>query len=131
MPYADPEKYREYQRNYQRNYQKKLREKMTQQQKQEKSEFQKEYMKSYVKDRDKYHKYDTIYNWKNRNVIETWYYNYDELYEWYLKTNHCEECGITLTQDKKRKSTTKCLHHNHNTNEFEMIVCHACNVRLK
>jgi hypothetical protein len=127
MPFKDPEKYKE----YQRNYQKKIRDKMTEKQKEEKSHYQKEYMKNYQRDRDKTHKYDTIYNWKKRNVIETWYYNYDSLYDWYIKINKCENCGINLTLNKRRKSTTKCLHHNHISGEFEMIVCHSCNVKLK
>jgi hypothetical protein len=127
MPYKDPEKYKE----YQRKYQKKVRDKMTEEQKKQKSEYQKKYMENYQKQRDKYHKQETIYNWKKRNVIETWYYTFDILYDWYMKTTHCENCNIQLTNDKKRKPTTKCLHHIHETGEFEMIVCHSCNVRLK
>jgi len=126
MPYKDPEKRKEYMKNYQR----KVRKNETDEEKKQKSEYQKEYRKSYTIDRTKYHKYDTIYNWKKRDVIETWYYNYDQLYEWYVKTNYCENCKIILTNDKKRKSSTKCLHHNHETKEFEMIVCHSCNIRL-
>jgi len=80
---------------------------------------------------EKYQKTMFKSRWKSRGVIlETWYYTFEELYDWYLKTNKCERCNRILTRDKRRKSTTKCLHHDHTTGEFEMIVCHACNVQL-
>ena len=125
MPFKDPEKYRE----YQKNYQKKVRDKRSLEDKKKKAQYQKDYMKTYDKgERD--HKYDTIYNWKRREVIETWYYTFEELYDWYLKTDKCERCNCILTKDQTRKSTTKCLHHEHTTGEFEMIVCHSCNIQL-
>jgi len=80
---------------------------------------------------EKFQKSQMISKWRKRGVIETWYYTFDILYDWYMKTTHCENCNIQLTNDKKRKPTTKCLHHIHETGEFEMIVCHSCNVRLK
>ncbi len=80
---------------------------------------------------EKYQKSGFKSRWKSRGVIlETWYYTFEELYDWYLKTNKCERCNCILTRDKRRKSTTKCLHHDHATGEFEMIVCHSCNVQL-
>lgn len=125
MPFKDPEKYNEYQRNYQR---KRIK---TDEEKKAKAEYNKNYAKTHKRDRKKYHRSDTIYNWKRRGIIETWYYTHDEIYDYYMKQKKCENCNIQLTIDKKRKSTTKCLHHIHETGEFEMIVCHACNIRLK
>ena len=78
MPYKDPEKRREYHRNYQRNRI------VSDEEKKAKSEYQKNYMKSYQK--PVYHKTETIGNWRRRGVIETWFYNYDELYDCYMKT---------------------------------------------
>ena len=121
MPYADPEKYKEYQRNYQRNIL------WTDEEKKEKAKYQKEYMKNYVK--PKYHNRDTIYNWKKRGLIETDGYTYQSIYEKYMSCVKCESCEVGLTIDKKRKSTTKCMDHCHQSGIFRDIICHSCNLK--
>ena len=65
-------------------------------------------------------------NWKRIGVIHN---NYDELYEKYMNTINCELCSVALTEDKKRKSTTRCLDHDHKTGKVRNIVCHRCNIR--
>lgn len=135
MPHKDPEKYKTYQREYHaKKWAELTREEMDEINKSKRkyySENKEVINEKKRKNRIKYHKQDTLYNWKRRGIIETWYYTYGELYDYYMKTTHCENCNIQLTIDKIRKSTTKCLHHIHETGEFEMIVCHACNIRLK
>ena len=135
MPYKDPEKYKEYQRNYHsQKWSEKTREeikKYNEGKRKYYSENKQIINQKKREKRHKYHKKETIYNWKKRGLLETWYYTYDKLYDYYMKTTHCENCNITLTIDKSRKSTTKCMHHIHKTGEFEMIVCHCCNIRLK
>ena len=122
MPYADKEKNKESKKQYYESV------KDTDEYKQKTRENTKKWR---IKNKEKYERSDRISKWRKRGLVETWYYTYGELYDYYMKTANCENCNITLTIDKTRKSTTKCMHHIHKTGEFEMIVCHACNVRLK
>ena len=65
-------------------------------------------------------KYFTIYNWKKSGLI---YDNYDELYEVYIKTMECQHCNKAF-----KKSSDRCLDHDHETGLFRKIVCRGCNV---
>jgi len=71
-----------------------------------------------------------INKWRQRGLIETDQYTYDELYEAYLYHPDCEECGVTLTTGK-RCSTSKCLDHDHTTGIFRNILCHRCNTKRR
>jgi hypothetical protein len=68
-------------------------------------------------------KSDTIYNWKKRGLIG----NYDEIYDKYISTTHCELCNVILTDGKPIRSNTKEMNHNHLTGYFINIICHYCN----
>tara|TARA_R110000772_G_scaffold64903_1_gene144891 strand:+ start:1187 stop:1633 length:447 start_codon:yes stop_codon:yes gene_type:complete len=67
------------------------------------------------------HKYDTIYNWKSNGLIAN---NYNEIYEKYLISTHCDKC-----QEPYKNRTDKCMDHNHHTNEFRNFLCRPCNTR--
>lgn len=86
-----------------------------------------ENMKEYIKTENgiKSHR---IGNWKNKGVKCE---NFDELYEKFINTTHCEECKTLLTTDRYTTHTTKCLDHNHETGEFRNILCNLCNIKRR
>lgn len=69
--------------------------------------------------------------WKKHGIIIK---NFDEFYEKFLSTSHCEICQKELTIDRYTTHSTKCLDHDHNINDGEnvrYICCNACNVNDK
>jgi hypothetical protein len=69
--------------------------------------------------------------WKYQGIkLPDDYPDWDIFYDdEYMKTTHCEECLVKLTEDKRNTSTTKCVDHCHITGEFRNILCHRCNLR--
>jgi hypothetical protein len=68
-----------------------------------------------------------IGQWKRSGLIHE---NYDELYEYYLNTTHCEKCNIELT-DGHKLSNRKCLDHSHTTGQFRNVLCASCNTKRR
>ena len=66
-------------------------------------------------------------SWKQRGIIIK---NFDEFYEKFLSTTHCQICQKELTIDRYNTHSTKCVDHDHNINDREnvrYICCNACN----
>ena len=119
MPYKDPERRKKY---YQEN---KSREKQLMKKYQENN---KEKIKQYNESPER-KKTFRISNWKQQGII---FFNYDLLYEIYINTSHCDNCNIELTIDKRTTSTTRCLDHDHNIEDYDNvrnILCHSCNCK--
>lgn len=64
-----------------------------------------------------------IDGWKNYG-LKLYGYTYDEVYEYYLETTHCEVCKIKLNTNIK---TQKCMDHCHHTGCFRWVLCQSCN----
>jgi hypothetical protein len=67
----------------------------------------------------KYHKYGTIYHWKQYGLIHD---DIDMLYKEYINTFNCNHCHKEFKNTRERH-----LDHCHITGKFRKIVCHACN----
>ena len=67
-------------------------------------------------------KSQTISRWKNRGVVHTEQYTFDELYEAYIYCGYCEECNKPF-----KNNLDRCLDHDHETGNFRDIVCKKCN----
>ena len=80
-------------------------------------EYKKEYRKTY-----KGLKINRLSCWRSRGLISE---DYDKIYERYILTQECDNCGILLDEDF---NTKKCMDHCHTTGEFRNILCNLCNV---
>jgi hypothetical protein len=87
----------------------------------ERNMYQKEYRKTPIGIKNR-----KISHWRIRGLISD---NYDEIYEKYINTTHCENCNIELTTGRFTTSTTRVMDHNHSTGEFRNILCHSCNIK--
>ena len=67
----------------------------------------------------KYHKTETIKNWKYKGIINE---NLEEIYETYINTMNCGHCGKVF-----EKLRDRCMDHCHETGLFRKIVCNRCN----
>ena len=123
MPFKDPVKAKEYRRlRYLKNKEKDRLYHIE----------NKERIKEYVK------KYQQTEQGKKKRSIAKWRYqgilcfDFDLLYDIFLKTSHCEFCNVELTTGRYNTSTTKMLDHDHNiTDRFNIrgVLCNVCNIK--
>jgi hypothetical protein len=98
----------------------------------------KEYRKNNIeKIKERKKEYRKTDNGIKSRVISTWKTNglilesneaYNELYEKYLLSTHCEQCHVPLITGNISKNK-KTLDHNHKTGAFRNVICHKCNVK--
>ena len=85
----------------------------------------KEYMKEYSKTPAR-KKSNAIADWKRKGIKSD---NYDILYDNYLKSTNCEECGIPYGKKGDGTGTWKCCDHSHVTGLFRNFLCQKCNIQ--
>jgi len=131
MPYKNPEKQKEY---YEKNKEqiKEYKKQYSKDNKEQIKEYKKQY---YENNKDKYSIYMKEYKKTEKGIkvnrISSWKYlgliseDYNKIYERYLITKECDNCGIELNQDE---ATRKCMDHCHSTGKFRNILCKTCNV---
>ena len=64
-------------------------------------------------------KSSTINCWKRSGLIHS---DFDELYENYLNSTHCDVC-----KSEYKDSFDRCMDHDHETGEFRQFLCRDCN----
>ena len=131
MPYKNSEDKAEYMKQYYLDNKEKKKQYYL-----DNKEKSKEYHQKYYEDnKKKYIEYKKKYNktenglkvnrlscWRMRGLISE---DYDKIYERYILTEECDNCGIELNEDF---NTKKCMDHSHTTGEFRNILCNLCNV---
>ena len=72
----------------------------------------------------KYKKAVRICAWKQVGLIHD---NYEALYEHYINTFECDNCGIELVSGNYG-ANRRCMDHDHITGKFRNILCCSCNL---
>ena len=75
---------------------------------------------------EKNHRSHTISEWKRNGVIHD---DYNALYDQYMATTNCADCGVVLGKKGDGSGTFKSLDHCHETGAFRAVVCTGCNRR--
>ena len=99
----------------------------------------KRYLKEYYqKNKEKYKEYQKKWRqgpvgkksslitcWKGRGIVSS---DYNLLYDNYLASTNCEECGVEYGKVGDGSGTWKCLDHSHETGLFRNYLCNTCNI---
>ena len=91
----------------------------------------KEYIEANIERIKKYNKSPnrkktyTISNWKRSGLVCE---DYDSLYQKYIESTNCEECGCEYGKYKDGSSSWKCMDHSHITGLFRNFLCNNCNL---
>ena len=89
-----------------------------------------------IENKEKIKEYEQTEERKKSNRISRWKYlgilcfDFDLLYDIFLKTTHCEICNVELNTNTK---TRKCFDHEHSINDrfnVRYVLCHSCNTKL-
>ena len=124
-------KKQEYQKQYQKQYYLDNLEKIKQYRKDNEEKIKIQKQEYYQNNKEKIEKYkktgkglkiNRISGWKMRGLISE---DYDKIYERYILTQECDNCGIQLNEDN---NTKKCMDHCHITGEFRNVLCNLCNI---
>ena len=118
------EKIKEYQKEWReknKEYDKEWREKNKEKIKEKRKEYNKEYVKT-----PNGKKKITICSWKEIGLISE---DYDSLYQKYIESKNCEECGCEYGKYKDGSGKWRCMDHCHITGVFRNFLCNRCNIR--
>jgi len=119
------EKIKEYQKEWEEQNKDKVKAKYKRYYEKNKERIQetkKNQMEEYLKT-DQGKKLNRVKNWRNNGLICE---DYDKLYEHYLNTWECDNCGIELVEGNYG-ANRRCMDHSHRTGLFRNILCHTCN----
>ena len=93
---------------------------------QEHAEKAKAYNKTWVRENpEKNKKSQTIGNWKRNGLICN---DCDLLYEAYLQSTNCEDCGCEYSKRGDGIGRFRCMDHDHTSGLFRNFLCSPCNL---
>ena len=97
---------------------------------------------NYIKNKDEINKRHRLYNQteqgKKIGVISNWKiqgilcFDWDLLYDIFLKTTNCEFCNVELKSGLPLESNSRCLDHDHSINDkfnIRGVLCLSCNAK--
>jgi hypothetical protein len=67
-----------------------------------------------------------IWNWKKQGILSD---DYDALYDKFLNTKNCEECGVEMVFGRTKNA--RCLDHCHSSGLVRNVLCISCNSRRR
>jgi hypothetical protein len=68
-----------------------------------------------------------IASWKKMGIIHT---DYGELYEKYMLSTNCDNCGVIYGM-RGSGGNFKCCDHDHYTGLFRNFLCNSCNLKRR
>lgn len=84
--------------------------------------------KYYYKDyRQKYPEKEKIKYWKKYGIKLRPNEDWESVYLYWFTCECCENCGISLTDEKRVTTSHRCLDHDHDTGFIRNVLCISCN----
>ena len=140
MPYAEPEKRKEYQKEYRKKNKEIISVKRHEKYEKNKEVIKENVKEYYIKNKEKLTQYKkdyrktetgkkltTISSWKQRGIVT---HDWEGLYKRYTDARNCEDCGCELIEGKGL-GNHKHLDHDHTTGLVRNILCGKCNINKK
>ena len=72
-----------------------------------------------------------ICDWQRYGVIPPVENDWEGLYEYFINTKNCEDCGVELDEGGSSGKKKKCIDHCHITGMYRGVVCNSCNIRRR
>ena len=65
-----------------------------------------------------------INHWKHRGLIDSDGDNYEQRYQLYLQSTHCDAC-----KNEYENRSDCCMDHDHDTHLYRQFLCRKCNIK--
>jgi hypothetical protein len=72
-----------------------------------------------------------ICDWKAYGVLPPIKDDWEGLYQHFINTKNCDDCGVEFDEGGSRGKNKRCIDHCHFTGMFRGIVCNSCNIKRR